>query len=72
MGSIKENLKKNALTGKIYKVLSKVYNFRYKLMSDEKYAKKIYYKKIAKPLNLENPQTYDEKVKKYESCKSCS
>ena len=62
MGSIKENLKKNALTGKIYKVLSKVYNFRYKFMSDEKYAKTKYKKRMGIDLNLENPKTFDEKL----------
>lgn len=62
MGSVKENLKKNALTGKIYKVLSKVYNFRYKLMSDEKYAKTKYKKRMGIDLNLENPKTFDEKL----------
>lgn len=62
MSKFKKFLKENKVTKNLYKVVSKIYNSKYKFMNDEKYAKKIYYKKIAKPLNLENPQTYDEKL----------
>lgn len=62
MNKVKKVLKENVLTRGIYKMLSKMYNFRYILMDDEKYAKTIYKHKENVDLNLDNPQTFDEKL----------
>lgn len=62
MNKVKKVLKENVLTKGIYKGLSKIYNFRYVLMNDEKYAKTIYKHKENIDLNLDNPQTFDEKL----------
>lgn len=62
MNKVKEVLKENVLTKGIYEGLSKIYNFRYVLMNDEKYAKTIYKHKENIDLNLDNPQTFDEKL----------
>lgn len=60
--TMKEKLKKSRITGGVYKVLSSIYNYRYKIMSSEKFAQKKYMQKMGKKLNLDNPKTFDEKL----------
>lgn len=62
MNKFKKFLKENVVTRDLYKGLSIIYNYRYRLMSDEKFAKKMYKKKYNKKLNLDNPITFDEKL----------
>lgn len=62
MNKIKKVLKENKLTKGIYKVLSNIYNYKYKIMSDEKFAKTKYEKRMGLKLDLDNPKTFDDKI----------
>lgn len=62
MSSIKDRLKNGKATKGVYRVVSKIYNYKYRFYEDEKFAKEIYKKKMGKNLNLENPKTLDEKL----------
>ena len=62
MNKVKEVLKENVLTKGIYEGLSKIYNHKYLTMSDEDFAKIKYKKRMGINLNLDNPQTFDDKI----------
>ena len=62
MNKLKKFLKENILTRDLYKGLSFIYNYRYRLMSDRTYAEKMYKTKMGIELNLDNPKTFDEKL----------
>ena len=62
MSKIKKALKENKLTKGVYKALSNIYNYKYKIMSDEKFAKTKYEKRMGLKLDLDNPKTFDDKI----------
>lgn len=62
MSKIKKTLKENKLTKGVYKALSNIYNYKYKIMSDEKFAKTKYEKRMGLKLDLDNPKTFDDKI----------
>lgn len=62
MNKIKKILKENIVTRDLYKTLSKIYNYKYKVMSDENYAKVKYKKETGIDLDIKNPKTFDEKL----------
>ena len=62
MSKVKKMLKENILTRKIYKILSNVYNYRFKLMNDKKFAETKYKQRMGIDLNLDNPKTFDDKI----------
>lgn len=62
MNKLKLFFKNNKITKGLYSFLSKIYNYRYKKMNDQKYAKVMYKKKTGLELNLSNPYTFDEKL----------
>ena len=46
MNKFKKFLKENKVTKNLYKMVSKIYNSKYKFMDDEKYAKRFITKKF--------------------------
>ncbi len=60
---IRRHLTKNKFNNLLYcKYTYFVFKSRYRRYTDEKYAKKFYYNATGKQLNLENPQTFNEKL----------
>ena len=56
-------MKKSDIIVHIYRILQyKWRKFSKLIISDERFLKRMYYKKFGKKLNLENPNTYNEKI----------
>lgn len=62
MNKFKKILKNNVITRGIYRFLSKIYNIRFKFMSDKKFAEVKYKQRMGVELNLDNPKTFDDKI----------
>lgn len=62
MSRIKKFIYHNDWLAKIYNVKRTISRNKYNKLSDDEFAKLYYMKKRGKDLDLENPQTYDEKL----------